>query len=253
MYELSIILGCGGIIGSPLAARLEKDDMAVLEFGLKKGETSNFMSVDFLKNDSSQIICDKVLEHISQTKFDNVRIFCNAGGAILDIATYLKEDWETNFENEWLKILNGNIAALFIAANLVKKIAGYVMQGNVLATSSIYGHFSPDFRIYKNSEYKSRPMTSSSAYTAGKAGVGGLIKYYAVKFSDLNYRFNSIALGGIESGQNQSFMDAYSNRVPLGRMANISEVIEALISLSSPKMSYLTGQTIIYDGGMSAW
>ena len=96
-------------------------------------------------------------------------------------------------------------------------------------------------------------MTSSSAYTAGKAGVGGLIKYYAVKFSDLNYRFNSVALGGIQSGQNQNFIDAYSNRVPLGRMANVSEVIEALISLSSPKMSYLNGQTILYDGGMSAW
>jgi len=253
MDELSIILGSGGIIGSQLAERLTKNNIDVLEFGLKDGETSNFTSVDFLKNSSCKIICEKVLEHTTKNKFDNVRIFCNAGGAIVDVEDYLKEDWEIDFESKWLRIVNGNIAALFIAANLVNKISSHVKQGNVLATSSVYGHYSPDFRVYQNSEYKSRAMTSSSAYTAGKAGVSGLIKYYAVKFSSLNYRFNSIALGGIESGQNQNFIDAYTSRVPMGRMANIGEVIEAILALSSPKMSYLTGQTVIYDGGMSAW
>lgn len=253
MDELSIILGSGGIIGSQLAAKLAKNNIEVLEFGLKEGSTSNFTSIDFLENSSSKVVCDEVLKHVTQTKFDNIRIFCNAGGAIVDIEDYLKEDWDIDFESEWLRIVNGNIAALFIAANLVKKISSHIVQGNVLATSSVYGHFSPDFRIYQNSEYKSRPMTSSSAYTAGKAGVSGLIKYYAVKFSNLNYRFNSIALGGIESGQSQNFINAYKSRVPLGRMANVSEVIEAILALSSPNMSYLTGQTVIYDGGMSAW
>ena len=121
MNELSVILGSGGIIGSQLADRLTKNDIDVLEFGLKEGSTSSFTPVDFLENSSSKVICDKVSKHVIQTKFDNVRIFCNAGGVVIDIENYLKEDWEIDFKNEWLKIVNGNLAALFIAANLVKK------------------------------------------------------------------------------------------------------------------------------------
>jgi NAD(P)-dependent dehydrogenase (short-subunit alcohol dehydrogenase family) len=124
-----------------------------------------------LKNSACKIICEKVLDHITKNKFDNVRIFCNAGGAIVEIEDYLKDDNEIDFESKWLSIVNGNIASLFIAANIVSKISRHVKQGNVLATSSVYGHCSPDFRIYQNSEYKSQPMNSSSAYTAGKAGV----------------------------------------------------------------------------------
>ena len=57
----------------------------------------------------------------------------------------------------------------------------------------------------------------------------------------------------MESGQNDSFKEKYSNRVPLGRMAQAEEMVGALLYLASDASSYVTGQNIIVDGGLSAW
>ncbi|MFM8688357.1 MAG: SDR family oxidoreductase, partial [Acidimicrobiaceae bacterium] len=58
---------------------------------------------------------------------------------------------------------------------------------------------------------------------------------------------------GIASGQNAEFNKKYSNRVPLGRMGEATELIGALIYLASDASSYVTGQNIIVDGGLSTW
>ncbi|MFM7649670.1 MAG: SDR family oxidoreductase, partial [Acidimicrobiaceae bacterium] len=53
--------------------------------------------------------------------------------------------------------------------------------------------------------------------------------------------------------QNNEFSKKYANRVPLGRMGEATELTGALIYLASDASSYVTGQNIIVDGGLSAW
>ena len=59
--------------------------------------------------------------------------------------------------------------------------------------------------------------------------------------------------GGVFSGQNETFIQNYSRRVPLGRMAEKEELLGALLFLASDASSYINGQNIIVDGGLTVW
>jgi NAD(P)-dependent dehydrogenase (short-subunit alcohol dehydrogenase family) len=64
---------------------------------------------------------------------------------------------------------------------------------------------------------------------------------------------NAISPGGVKSGQNEIFMQRYGARVPLGRMAESDEISGAVIFLASRASTYVTGQNIVVDGGLSVW
>jgi len=80
-----------------------------------------------------------------------------------------------------------------------------------------------------------------------------LTNYLATYWASSKIRVNSLTPGGITSGQNSEFKKKYSNRVPLGRMGEATELVGALIYLASDASSYVTGQNLIVDGGLSAW
>ena len=111
----------------------------------------------------------------------------------------------------------------------------------------------PDQRIYDGAVYEGHKINSPAAYSVAKAGVIGLSKYLAAYWASEGIRVNSITPGGVESGQNELFKSNYSRRVPLNRMAQAHEMVGAAVYLSSDASSYVTGQNIIVDGGLSAW
>jgi NAD(P)-dependent dehydrogenase (short-subunit alcohol dehydrogenase family) len=96
-------------------------------------------------------------------------------------------------------------------------------------------------------------INTPAVYSASKAGVIGLTKYLATYWAHHGIRVNTLTPGGVESGQNEIFLANYSARVPLQRMSKPEEMVGALLYLASDASSYVTGQNIIVDGGLSCW
>ncbi len=145
-------------------------------------------------------------------------------------------------------------SGMFLVAQAVgKSMLKRKVAGSIIQTASIYGVVAPDQRIYEGSEYMGRPINSPAVYSASKAGVIGLTKYLASYWGAQGIRVNTLTPGGVESGQNDVFRGRYSARVPLNRMAQADEIADALVFLASDASSYITGQNLIVDGGLSCW
>jgi len=64
---------------------------------------------------------------------------------------------------------------------------------------------------------------------------------------------NTLTLAGVWNGQPQEFLDAYAARIPVGRMAEVKEVVGPVVFLASDASSFVTGSNLVADGGWSAW
>lgn len=153
----------------------------------------------------------------------------------------------------WREIMAVNLDGTFLVAQAVGARMAERGRGSIIQTASIYGAMAPDQRIYEGSSYLGRPINTPPVYAASKAGVLGLTKYLATYWADRGVRVNSLTPGGVESGQNDVFRARYSARIPLGRMAHADEMVSTLVFLASDASSYITGQNILVDGGLSAW
>ena len=155
---------------------------------------------------------------------------------------------------EWRDIMAVNVDGMFLVAQAAgRQMIEQGTHGSIIQTSSIYGIRGSDKRIYEGSYYLDRQISNPAVYSTSKAAVVGLTKYLATYWADRGIRVNTLTPAGVESGQNDTFKARYAARVPLGRMAQADEVVGALIYLASDASSYVTGQNIVVDGGLSAW
>jgi NAD(P)-dependent dehydrogenase (short-subunit alcohol dehydrogenase family) len=96
------------------------------------------------------------------------------------------------------------------------------------------------------------------AYTASKAGIEGLTRTLALEWARWGIRVNTVAPGWtrtamVEAGIASGKLDehALEARIPLGRLANPSEIADVVGYLVSAQASYITGQTLVVDGGIT--
>lgn len=154
----------------------------------------------------------------------------------------------------WRQVMSVNIDGMFLVAQSVgKQMVAQGHGGSIIQTSSTYGLVGPDFGIYEGSEYMGCKITTPAAYAASKGAVVQLTRYLATYWGGKGIRVNTLVPGGIESGQNETFQNNYGARVPLGRMAQVDEMVGAVVFLASDAASYMTGQMIVVDGGWTAW
>lgn len=266
LFDLSgktaLITGSSGILGRHFSAGLAESGAAVALFDID-AETVRIQANEISSRYGVMVngyVCDvsdpaSVLDAVASVVADFGRIDVlhnNAAGKSDDLNAFLAPFEEYSYD-QWRKIMAVNIDGMFLMAQAVGKQMVQQGGGSIIQTTSIYGLLGPDQRIYEGSEYLGRQINSPGVYAASKAAIIGLTHYLATYWAEMGIRVNAIAPGGVESGQNEEFIRRYSARIPLGRMAKAHELVGALLYLASDASSYVTGQTLAVDGGLTAW
>lgn len=152
----------------------------------------------------------------------------------------------------WNQSLAVNLTGMFLCAQAVAQPMLKHGKGVIINISSIYGLVGPDQRLYENTE-DATPVYKPVTYSVTKSAVTGLTRYLATYWAGKNIRVNTLTLGGVFNQHEDEFVQRYSTRTPLGRMAQRSEYNSALLFLASDASAYMTGANLVVDGGWTAW
>jgi NAD(P)-dependent dehydrogenase (short-subunit alcohol dehydrogenase family) len=186
--------------------------------------------------------------------FGEINILHNNAATKTNNLNNFFESFEDYSLDTWREVMAVNLDGMFLMAQAVgRQMLVQDYGGSIIQTSSIYGVVAPDQRIYAGSNYLGRQINTPAVYSASKSGVIGLTQYLASYWGDKGIRVNTLTPGGVQSGQNNAFSKKFSQRVPLGRMGLGDELESALLFLASDASSYMTGQNLIIDGGLTCW
>lgn len=159
--------------------------------------------------------------------------------------------WTTPFEQQssstWRQCLEINLTAPFTLTQACYPLLRASTHGSVVMISSIYGMVGPDLRIYGDTK-----MGNPAAYAASKGGLVAFTRWLATTLAP-DVRANVVTAGGVWRRQDERFIQAYTSRTPLGRMANEEDFVGAIAYLASDASAYVTGHNLVVDGGWTAW
>ena len=147
----------------------------------------------------------------------------------------------------WDAVMKVNLTGVFLVAREGGKAMLKSGGGSLVNVSSTYGVVGPDHRIYEGMKFKSFP-----GYSAAKAGVHGLTRWLATYWGDKGIRVNTLVPGGVENNHDPVFVQRYSDRTPLRRMARREDMVGMVVYLMSDAAAYTTGQQYFVDGGWTA-
>ncbi|MDC2865519.1 MULTISPECIES: SDR family NAD(P)-dependent oxidoreductase [unclassified Bacillus (in: firmicutes)] len=146
----------------------------------------------------------------------------------------------SNSLDNWKEIINTNVMGTI---NCIQAVSFHMLteqKGAIINISSVAGLTG---------------MERLSAYSASKSGVIGLTRSLGKEYAPYNVRVNAVAPGytedtGMVDRIPEDQMEAFKKKIAMRRLGTTKEVAEAVSFLASEKASYITGQTLVVDGGL---
>lgn len=256
--KVAVVTGGAGLIGIEFCQGLIESGAKVAIVDLKSENVSkliksnekdiSFFECNVSNKESVKNCVDSIIKHFKKIDI----LFNNAATKTDNLSDFFAPFEEYKLET-WREVMSVNIDGMFLMAQAVGAHMVSNGGGVIIQISSIYGLNGPDHTIYKGSNYLDREINTPAVYSASKSAVIGFTKWLATYWAKDGIRVNCLVPGGVSSGQNKTFIDAYSKRIPLGRMASSEEIVPAAIYLASDASTYVTGQVMSIDGGLSSW
>ncbi len=232
-------MGAKVVIASRNGARCEEFASGLRE----KGCEAVGMSFDLSNDDSIHALVDAVI-----AKYGRIDILVNNAVDRRNM-TPLSTATRQKLQDSASTNLNGQI--LLSQAVLEHMIPQE--SGSIINISSMRGLDSPHFPFYPPS-MGDQPVN----YTTEKWALIGLTKYMAGRYGKHHIRVNAVAPGGFNPGLTDSkehnpFVDTYIANCPLGCWANEDDIKGPVVFLASDAANYVTGATLVMDGGWTIW
>lgn len=242
--KVAFITGGVGLLGTEVTKALLDAGAKVVVLDIDHKKAQKFTGVEFEKFDITDLgKIDQIIDSL-KSKYGKIDVWINA-------AYPRTSDWGSRVEDlsldSWQKNIDMHLNSYAWISRKVCLIMKEQKAGSLINFGSIYGVVGNNFSIYEGTE-----MTSPMAYSAIKGGIVNLTRYLASYFGKANVRVNSICPGGIFDNQNPDFIKNYSKNTPLNRLGNPQEVAAATLFLASDASSYITGTTLLVDGGWTA-
>ncbi len=161
-------------------------------------------------------------------------------------------DWGARLDDvqvaSWDENIRAHLGGYFWSSKHILEHMKKQNGGSLINFGSIYGVVGPNFSVYEDTT-----MTVPVAYAAIKGALVNLTRYFAAFYGPFNVRVNTIAPGGVVGDQDPRFVERYNALTPLKRMAKAEELAMPTLFLASPAASYVTGHTLMVDGGWTSW
>lgn len=239
----AIVVGAARGIGAGIAERFLEEGASVLIADTEEATgkaTAKRLSArglcTFRKADISEKASAEALVGAALEQFGRLDILVqNAGIYPWTMIENIEPD-------EWDRVLAVNLKGTFLAAQAALKPMKTQRYGRMVFTSSITG-----------------PRVSSPGhghYSASKAGINGFIRAAALEFAAYGITVNGVEPGnilteGVKIHRSAEFIASMESHIPLGRLGTPRDVANAVLYLASEEAEYITGTTILVDGGQT--
>jgi 3-oxoacyl-[acyl-carrier protein] reductase len=235
--KVALVIGAARGIGKGVAERFAEEGARLVI--ADRDEAAGRAAADALK--ASFVRCD-----VSEP--EDVRAAVEAATASHGTLDVLVQNagiypWQLIEETspaDWDRVMAVNLRGCFLAARAALLPMKARRQGRMLFTSSITG-----------------PHVTSPGhghYSATKAGINGFIRAAALEFAGYGITVNGVEPGnilteGVREHRSADFIRSMEEAIPLGRLGSVRDVANAFLFLASDEASYITGTTIVVDGG----
>jgi 3-oxoacyl-[acyl-carrier protein] reductase len=244
--KVAIVTGSGSGIGRATALRLAKEGAAVIVCDMNQagidatvemiGDNACGVVGDISNRADAQRMVDTALE--KQGRLD---ILINNAGITRDGLTVRMKEGEIKMmsDDQWDSVIATNLKGTWLMAQVAAVPMMKQNAGKIVNTASI----------------AAKGNVGQANYAASKAGVIGLTRTLALEWARFNIAVNCVAPGAVNTPMTETIPDkirsAVIERIPFRRMADPDEIAAVHAFLASDDASYLTGQVIWVDGGVS--
>jgi NAD(P)-dependent dehydrogenase (short-subunit alcohol dehydrogenase family) len=244
--RVAVVTGGAGRLGRPIVRGLEEQGARVAVFDV---EAERF-AVDVTDRGAIERAVDEVTRELGTP---HVLVNAAALDSPPDAPPEEVGPVESYPEQSFDEVMDVNVKGTFLCCQVIGARMAEEGRGSIVNVSSIYGMLSPVQELYDFRRRRGETFFKPVAYSVSKSALYNLTRYLATYWAKQGVRVNTLTLAGVWDDQPQEFVEAYTARMPLGRMADVKEVVGPVIFLASDASSYMTGANMVVDGGWSAW